>query len=42
MGKELVVGQVEPNFTARITIKRRFHGVMGNNKHDEFSLQVLN
>ncbi len=36
MGKELIVGQVEPNFTARITIKRRFHGVMANNKHDEF------
>ncbi len=36
MEKELVVGQIEPNFNSMITIQRRFHGVMVNNKHDEF------
>ncbi len=36
MGKELIVGQIEPNFSAGITIQRSFHGVMTNNEHDKF------
>lgn len=40
MGKELVVGQVEPNFNARIIIQKNFHGVMVNNKQDEFEKNI--